>query len=495
MMKNTWKKTIAGLAVLTMVFSAFTACGNNNSNSSAKSSKKSVQITPEAEELSESLSNTTDDESSSKSSKTSYSGSTAGVIDTADMFSERDLEQSPDLSEAKELKVSDGKTLSITEAGVYVISGSAENCTIKVEADKEAKVQLVLDGVDIENDDFPAIYVVSADKVFITTAETSENSLAVTGSFTADGDTNTDAVIFSKDDLVFNGTGSLDISSPNGNGISSKDDIKVTGGTYVINCAEDAVEANDSIAVCGGDFTINTKKDGFHAENDEDNTVGYIYIADGSFDINASSDGIQGTTYVQIDGGTFDITSAEGIEGTYVQINGGDITISASDDGINATSKSTYCDVIAEFNGGYTTITMGQGDTDGVDANGSIYVNGGTIDITAQMSSFDYDAAAEFNGGTIIVNGEEVSEIPQSMMGGGRGGFGGFGGQQDGFGERPDFGGEMPEMPEGFDGEMPERPEFNGEMPEGGFKGGRGGFGGNKNFSDTQTDNSGNIGA
>lgn len=424
MMKNTWKKTIAGLAVLTMVFSAFTACGNNNSSSSAKSSKKSVQITPEAEELSESLSNTTDDESSSKSSKTSYSGSTAGVIDTADMFSERDLEQSPDLSEAKELKVSDGKTLSITEAGVYVISGSTENCTIKVEADKEAKVQLVLDGVDIENDDFPAIYVVSADKVFVTTAESSENSLAVTGSFTADGDTNTDAVIFSKDDLVFNGTGTLDISSPNGNGISSKDDIKVTGGTYVINCAEDAVEANDSIAVCGGD-----------------------------------------------------------------------ITISASDDGINATSKSTYCDVVAEFNGGYTTITMGQGDTDGVDANGSIYVNGGTIDITAQMSSFDYDAAAEFNGGTIIVNGEEVSEIPQSMMGGhggGRGGFGEFGGQQGGFGERPDFGGEMPE---GFDGEMPERPEFNGEMPEGGFKGGRGGFGGNKNFSDTQTDNSGNIGA
>ena len=88
---------------------------------------------------------------------------------------------------------------------------------------------------------------------------------------------------------------------------------------------------------------------------------------------------------------------------------------------------------------------MGQGDTDGVDANGSIYVNGGTIDITAQMSSFDYDAAAEFNGGTIIVNGEEVSEIPQSMMGG--------------------------------------------------HGGGRGGFGGNKNFSDTQTDNSGNIGA
>ena len=116
-----------------------------------------------------------------------------------------------------------------------------------------------------------------------------------------------------------------------------------------------------------------------------------------------------------------------------MQINGGTINISASDDGINASNKSSAYDVIIEFNGGYTTIVMGQGDTDGVDANGSIYVNGGTIDVTAQMSSFDYDGSAQFNGGTIIVNGEEVSEIPVSMMGGGMmGGRGGMGGMQGG---------------------------------------------------------------
>ena len=71
---------------------------------------------------------------------------------------------------------------------------------------------------------------------------------------------------------------------------------------------------------------------------------------------------------------------------------------------------------------------MGQGDTDGVDANGNIIVNGGTIDVTAQMSSFDYDGTAQFNGGTIIINGTQVDSIPQSMMGGGRGGMGGMGG-------------------------------------------------------------------
>lgn len=368
----------------------------------------------------------TDDGDSLDIVSASFEGSTSGMLDTADMFSERDLEQTADLSEAEYITVSSNDTISITDGGVYVISGSAENCTIRVEADSQEKVQLVLDGVSITNEDFPAIYVVSADKCFITTAEGSENTISVTGSFTADADTNTDAVIFSKDDIVFNGMGVLNISSAYGNGISGKDDVKFTGGSYNITSALDAVEANDSIRICGGTFDIISGKDGLHSENDEDDSQGYIYIAGGTFSIDAKSDAVQATTIAQIDGGSFDMTASEGIEATYVQINDGTINITASDDGINATSKSTAYDVAIEFNGGYTTIVMGQGDTDGVDANGSIIVNGGTIDVTAQMSSFDYDGTAEFNGGTIIVNGEEVSEIPVSMMGGGMGGHGGM---------------------------------------------------------------------
>ena len=94
--------------------------------------------------------------------------------------------------------------------------------------------------------------------------------------------------------------------------------------------------------------------------------------------------------------------------------------------------------MVAEFNGGDITIVMGQGDTDGVDSNGSIYVNGGTINITAQMSSFDYDNEAQLNGGTVIINGEQVTDIPQSMMGGGMGGAmnGGMGGGMSDFGGR-----------------------------------------------------------
>ena len=357
------------------------------------------------------------------------------ITETAstDIYTDRDLKQEADTSEAETITVENDQTIEITKAGVYVITGTATECTIKVKAGDEDKIQLVLDNVSVTNSDFPAIYVVSADKCFITTAEGSTNTLSVTGSFKADDDVNTDAVIFSKDDLVLNGTGTLNISSAAGNGITGKDDVKITGGTYSITSALDSIEANDLIAVSGGSFTINSSKDGLHAENNDDNTQGEINISGGSFEINAKSDGIQGTTAVTIDGGTMNITAAEGIEATYIVINNGDISITASDDGINAANKSTSYTPTVEINGGSLTVTMGQGDTDAIDANGSIYVNGGTINITAPTSSFDYDQTAEFNGGTIIINGQEVTEIPQSMMGGqGNMGGGQMGGNRRG---------------------------------------------------------------
>lgn len=340
-----------------------------------------------------------------------------GVIDTTDLFTSRDLEQEADLTDARTLTLASGQDVLITEGGTYVLSGSAQDTTITVNVDETEKVQLVLDGVTITNADFPAIYVVSADKVFVTTAAGSENYLAVTGTFVADGDTNTDAVIFSKEDLVLSGLGTLTIESTD-NAVTSKDDLKVTGGTYVVTSSSDSLEANDSIRIAGGTLTISSGKDAIHAENDEDDTVGYVYVCGGTINIDAADDGIQATTYVQIDGGTMAISAVEAIEGTYVQINGGDISVSASDDGINASQKSSAVTATLEIRGGNVAVSMAQGDTDALDSNGYIIVSGGNVDIVAQFA-FDYDLGAEFTGGTIYVNGQQVTEITESMMMGG----------------------------------------------------------------------------
>ena len=346
-----------------------------------------------------------------------------GAIDASSIFSDRDLKQTYDLTDATYYDLSSGQDISITKEGVYVISGSAENASVIVDAGDNDKVQLVLNGVTVTNASTPAIYVKNADKVFITTVENTTSSLTVSGAFTADGDTNTDAVIFAKDDIVLNGLGTLNINSSD-NGISGKDDIKITGGTISITCTSDAIEANESIAVADGNITINSGKDGLHAENDEDNATGYIYICGGAFNITASSDGVQGTTVVQIDGGSVTASSSEGIEATFVQMNGGTVKITASDDGINASAKSNSYTPTVEINGGDLTIDMGQGDTDGIDANGSIYINGGTVNINAN-SPFDYDGEGKLNGGTVYVNGSQVTELTNQMMGGGMGGPGG----------------------------------------------------------------------
>jgi len=392
------KRTIITISLL--LAAVFTLSANGSSESTATSS------------------------SATKTTTAVESNLESALMSADDLFSNRDLKQSADLSDATYITVESGKDITITEAGVYVFSGSAENMSIIVEATSDDKVQIVLDGVTIKNKNFPCIYVKQADKVFVTTTD-SVNSLSVTGSFTSDGSTNTDAVIFSKDDLTLNGTGTLNISSSD-NGISCKDDLCITGGTISISCKSDAVEAGDSIRIAGGDIAISSQKDGLHAENSDDDTTGFVYIGGGCLTITASDDGIHAITTVQIDDGNITVSAREGIEATYVQINGGTITINASDDGINAGKKSKSLTPTIEINGGYITIKMASGDTDGIDSNGNLYITGGTVDVTAN-SPFDYDGTGSYTGGTLIVNGVQTNTLTNQMMGG-QGGMGGRGG-------------------------------------------------------------------
>ncbi len=355
-----------------------------------------------------------------------------------ELFTSRDLAQTADLSEATSVTVTDGETVTVTEAGVYVVTGSAENATIVVNAGDEDKVQLVLNGVSIVNAHQPCILVENADKVFVTSAEGSENFLTVSSTFTVDED----AAIFSRDDLVLNGLGSVTVSSA-GDGVRSNGDLKLTGGTWNITAEDTAIKAHNSISACDGTYVLNAANDGLHAENNDDDTVGSIAIEGGSFTIQAGDDGIHATTSTTVSGGTLTISAGEGIEATQVIINDGAVSIRATDDGINAGQKSDSMPIRIEINGGDISITMGAGDTDAIDSNGDLVITGGSIDISAQ-SPFDYDGSCSFTGGTITVNGTQISTISNQMMGGGMmgGQMGGqpggmMGGQPGGFGGRP----------------------------------------------------------
>ena len=438
-MKNTNYLKIAAAATAAFMISAatgFTAmAGAFGTGSAVEGTPEVIEYTSEnntpevAEYTSDSAASATvyEDQAEDAAATSSLNMVSGGALDTTDMFTARDLEQTAELSEAQSYTITDGQTIEITSEGVYVITGTASNAYIVVEAGDEDKVQIVLDGVSITNDSAPCIYVKSADKVFVTTTD-SENSLTVTGTFSADGDTNTDAVIFSKDDLVLNGTGTLTIKSTD-NGVTSKDDLKITGGTLNITCTSDALEANDSIRIADGIISIDTAKDALHAENDEDDTVGFVYICGGTLNVESEDDAIHATTIIQIDDGELNLKAHEGLEATWIQVNGGEINIEASDDAINAAYKSAKITPAFEITGGYVTIVMGSGDTDAVDSNANLILTGGTLDITAQ-SPFDYDGTCQKTGCTLIINGTETDSVSNQMMGGG--GMGGMGGMHGG---------------------------------------------------------------
>lgn len=250
--------------------------------------------------------------------------SEAGTFSSADMFTERDLAGTYEESGAVYVTLSDdgitgetdgvvidGQMVTITAEGTYIFSGTLSEGQIVVDADN-AKVQIVFDNVDITCASSAAVYVKSAEKVFVTLAEGSQNTLRNTDEYVAIDDNNIDAVIFAKSDLTLNGTGSLTIISAEGHGIVSKDDLKIIGGTYDITAAGHALSGKDSVRIADGTFILTAEKDGIHAENADDEEKGYIYIADGDFTITSDGDGMDASNIVQIEDGTLDITAGGG---------------------------------------------------------------------------------------------------------------------------------------------------------------------------------------
>ena len=206
----------------------------------------------------------------------------------------------------------EGSVITITDEGTYIVEGTLDDGMIIVDAEETDKPQIVLKGASINCAASAPIYILEADKVFITLEANTENVLSNGGAFEAIDENNIDAVIFSKQDLTLNGSGSLTVTSPIGHGIVSKDDLVMTGGRYVITSASHGVDANDSVRIAGASMNIAAGKDGIHAENTEDETKVFVYIESGSFEITAEGDGISAGAYMQIVDGTFNLLTGGG---------------------------------------------------------------------------------------------------------------------------------------------------------------------------------------
>lgn len=342
-------------------------------------------------------------------------------IDVTDMFTKRDLAGTYDESEAvkitlsektatcssSDVQIEDG-VITIKAAGVYVLSGTLSDGTIVVDAGDDDKVQLVLDGASITAADYATIYAKNADKVFVTLAEGTDNSLTVSGDYVQTDDNNVDAVIFAKCDLTLGGSGSLTVKDTTGHGIVSKDDLVVTGGTYTIDSQDHCLNGKDSVRIADGTFNLSCDEDGIHAGND-DQQDGYVYIEGGDINISVGDDAIHAEGLLIITGGDIDITKCyEGVEGHKILVTGGDIDVVSSDDGFNAAGGSSSSDSSDDnkggFGGGPGGPGMGGVDMD-ADYDAYILITGGTININADGDGIDSNGYLGITGGSIYVLG------------------------------------------------------------------------------------------
>lgn len=353
--------------------------------------------------------------------------SEAGTFSSADMFTERDLAGTYEESGAVYVTLSgdgiigetdgvaiNGQTVTITAEGTYIFSGTLSEGQIVVDADN-AKVQIVFDNVDITCASSAAVYVKSAEKVFVTLAEGAQNTLRNTDEYVAIDDNNIDAVIFAKSDLTLNGTGSLTIVSAEGHGIVSKDDLKITGGTYDIIAAGHALSGKDSVRIADGTFILTAEKDGIHAENADDEEKGYIYIADGDFAITSDGDGMDASNIVQIEDGTFDITAGGGAANSLKthesDMPGGGMSQNIErPDGESMPQMGEKPDEESMSQMGEkpdgenmpqdTTTDESGTSTKGIKAGGGMYLNGGTYQIDSADDSIHSNANITIADGT-----------------------------------------------------------------------------------------------
>lgn len=367
-----------------------------------------------------------------------------------------------------------GSTVTITSAGTYIISGSLSDGQIVIAASDSDKVQLVLNNAEINCNTSAAVYVKSADKVFVTLPAGTTNSLGGGTEYVQTDDNTVDGVIFSKSDLTLNGTGTLKIDADYRHGIVTKDTLCITGGTYVIDAVKTCLAGKDGIKILDGSFTLTSGSKGLNSGNDDDAKEGSIYIASGTFTIKSEDDSIHADGSCIIAGGTYTIAagddgihanydtiitdgsititdSYEGIEGRRITVSGGTINLTASDDGINAATggssdeqqmpggqqpqemrmpggqkpsgmdmdnkgqapasrSASDDDVYIKITGGTITVNAGG---DGIDSNGNLYITGGTVYVAGPTSNGN--GALDYEGEASITGGTLIAAGSSGM--------------------------------------------------------------------------------
>ena len=286
----------------------------------------------------------------------------------------------------------DGSTITIQKAGTYLLSGTLTDGNIIVDSDDKENVRLIFNGVEISNSTTTTLYIKNAEKTIVTLVDGTENTLSDGENYILDDESNNDpnGTIFSKDDLVINGLGSLTINANYNHGIQSKNLLKIISGNIDIISNGDSIIGKDGVIVKEAVINIESQEDGIKATKVEENK-GYIYLDNPEITIKAKKDGIQAVTCLYVKDGKYNIETGETNENSQ----------SNSDTSTDYSRKGMKAGVDITIENGEYTIDS---EDDGIHSNNSITVNAGTVNIASKDDGVHADTELTINNGDIKVS-------------------------------------------------------------------------------------------
>ena len=202
------------------------------------------------------------------------------------------------------------------------------------------------------------------------------------------------------------------------------------GNTNGAEVSAKGIKAENEIYIKSGVIDIKAYDDAIHANNDGSlengsSPLGNIHISGGQVTVSASDDGIHADGQLNITGGTTNVTTSyEGLEGNVINVSGGNTYVYGTDDGVNATSGNSSPAI--NVSGGFLDVEVPtNGDTDGIDSNGTFTQTGGTVIVKgpgsasgggmAMAAALDTDGAVKITSGSLIVFGA-IEQTPNSSV-------------------------------------------------------------------------------
>lgn len=286
----------------------------------------------------------------------------------------------------------DGSTITIQKAGTYLLSGTLTAGNIIVDSDDKENVRLIFNGVEISNSTTTPLYIKNAEKTIVTLVDGTENTLSDGENYILDDESNNEpnGTIFSKDDLVINGLGSLTINANYNHGIQSKNLLKIISGNIDIISNGDSIIGKDGVIVKEAVINIESQEDGIKATKVEENK-GYIYLENPEITIKAKKDGIQAVTCLYVKDGKYNIETGETNENSQ----------SNSDTSTDYSRKGMKAGVDITIENGEYTIDS---EDDGIHSNNSITVNAGIVNIASKDDGVHADTELTINNGDIKIS-------------------------------------------------------------------------------------------